>query len=124
MLGSGAVIVMDDSCCMGEDRLSPLIVFRHARNPAVSVRPAARVPAGCGDWWTVFIGAMGVLPHGDVLDSVASNIMGRTICALGDAAAMPVRAMLKHYRPEIRRNDPEPEFSGCSFCLIARKAYG
>jgi NADH-quinone oxidoreductase subunit F len=36
----------------------------------------------------------------DVLDSVASNIMGRTICALGDAAAMPVRAMLKHYRPE------------------------
>ena len=26
--------------------------------------------------------------------------MGRTICALGDAAAMPVRAMLKHFRPE------------------------
>jgi NADH-quinone oxidoreductase subunit F len=26
--------------------------------------------------------------------------MGRTICALGDAAAMPVRAMIKHFRPE------------------------
>ena len=36
----------------------------------------------------------------DVLDSVASDIMGRTICALGDAAAMPVRAMVKHFRPE------------------------
>ena len=36
----------------------------------------------------------------DVLDSVASNIQGRTICALGDAAAMPVRAMLKHFRDE------------------------
>jgi NADH-quinone oxidoreductase subunit F len=34
------------------------------------------------------------------LDSVAENIMGRTVCALGDAAAMPVRAMLKHFRPE------------------------
>ena len=34
------------------------------------------------------------------LDNVAENIMGRTICALGDAAAMPVRAMLKHCRHE------------------------
>ena len=34
------------------------------------------------------------------LDNVAENIMGRTICALGDAAAMPVRAMLKHFRAE------------------------
>jgi NADH-quinone oxidoreductase subunit F len=31
---------------------------------------------------------------------VADNIMGRTICALGDAAAMPVRGMLKHFRHE------------------------
>ena len=36
----------------------------------------------------------------DLLDSVAGNIMGRTICALGDAAAMPVRGFLKHYRDE------------------------
>jgi NADH-quinone oxidoreductase subunit F len=36
----------------------------------------------------------------DLLNSVADNIQGRTICALGDAAAMPVRAMIKHFRPE------------------------
>ena len=35
-----------------------------------------------------------------LLDDVAENIMGRTICALGDAAAMPVRAFIKHYRDE------------------------
>ena len=35
-----------------------------------------------------------------LLDNVAENIMGRTICALGDAAAMPVRAMIKHFRHE------------------------
>jgi len=36
----------------------------------------------------------------DLLNSVADNIQGRTICALGDAAAMPVRAMIKHFRDE------------------------
>ncbi|MDP1687617.1 NADH-ubiquinone oxidoreductase-F iron-sulfur binding region domain-containing protein, partial [Hydrogenophaga sp.] len=36
----------------------------------------------------------------DLLNSVTDNIMGRTICALGDAAAMPVRAMIKHFRHE------------------------
>ena len=36
--------------------------------------------------------------------SIAANLMGRTICALGDAAAMPVRAFLKHYRPEFERH--------------------
>jgi NADH-quinone oxidoreductase subunit F len=42
----------------------------------------------------------GTMADLDRLDEVASNIQGRTICALGDAAAMPVRAFLKHYRDE------------------------
>jgi NADH-quinone oxidoreductase subunit F len=36
----------------------------------------------------------------DLLNSIADNIQGRTICALGDAAAMPVRAFIKHFRSE------------------------
>jgi NADH-quinone oxidoreductase subunit F len=36
----------------------------------------------------------------EVLDDVAHNIMGRTICAFGDAAAMPVRGFIKHFRDE------------------------
>ncbi|MGV8712565.1 MAG: NADH-ubiquinone oxidoreductase-F iron-sulfur binding region domain-containing protein, partial [Nitrosomonas sp.] len=36
----------------------------------------------------------------DLLDNIADNIQGRTICALGDAAAMPVRAMIQHFRDE------------------------
>ena len=32
--------------------------------------------------------------------SVADNIGGRTICALGDAAALPVKGFLKHFRSE------------------------
>jgi NADH-quinone oxidoreductase subunit F len=38
----------------------------------------------------------------DLLDSVAARISGRTICALGDAAAMPVEGMLKHFREEFQ----------------------
>jgi len=36
----------------------------------------------------------------DLLLNLADNIQGRTICALGDAAAMPVRAFVKTYRSE------------------------
>jgi NADH-quinone oxidoreductase subunit F len=36
----------------------------------------------------------------DLLNNIAFNIKGRTICALGDAAAMPVEAMIKNFREE------------------------
>jgi NADH-quinone oxidoreductase subunit F len=36
----------------------------------------------------------------ELLEAVAGRIGGRTICALGDAAAMPVQSFLKHYRHE------------------------
>jgi NADH-quinone oxidoreductase subunit F len=36
----------------------------------------------------------------DALTSVADNIAGRTICALGDAAALPVKSFIKHFRSE------------------------
>jgi NADH-quinone oxidoreductase subunit F len=36
----------------------------------------------------------------DLLTDITPNIMGRTICALGDAAAMPVNGFIKHYRSE------------------------
>ncbi|MCK5647415.1 MAG: NADH-quinone oxidoreductase subunit F, partial [Gammaproteobacteria bacterium] len=38
----------------------------------------------------------------DLLDKVAGDIMGRTICALGEAASMPVQGFLKHYRDEFQ----------------------
>jgi NADH-quinone oxidoreductase subunit F len=36
----------------------------------------------------------------DLLDNVSDNIAGRTICALGDAAALPVKSFIKHFRDE------------------------
>jgi NADH-quinone oxidoreductase subunit F len=38
----------------------------------------------------------------DLLTNVADNIAGRTICALGDAAALPVKSFIKHFRDEFQ----------------------
>lgn len=42
----------------------------------------------------------GVMEDMDKLVDVANKIEGRTICALGDAAAWPVQSFMKHYRHE------------------------
>ena len=99
MLGSGAVIVMDDSRCMVGVAAAPVVLL-HARVAAASARRAAKAPAGCGAWSTASQNGQGRMQDIDLLNSVADNIQGRTICALGDAAAMPVRAMIKHFRDE------------------------
>jgi NADH-quinone oxidoreductase subunit F len=98
MLGSGAVIVMDDSRCMVESLKRLSYFYMHE-----SCGQCTPCREGTGWMWRVIDrihngqGRQGDL---DLLNSVADNIQGRTICALGDAAAMPVRAMIKHFRHE------------------------
>ncbi|MFA5704494.1 MAG: NADH-quinone oxidoreductase subunit NuoF [Advenella sp.] len=98
MLGSGAVTVMDESRCMVKSLLR-LSYFYYEESCGQCT------PCREGTGWLYRI--VNRIEHGqgrpedmDMLDTVAGNIMGRTICALGDAAAMPVRGFLKHYRDE------------------------
>ncbi len=98
MLGSGAVIVMNDTRCMVRSLLRLSYFYQHE-----SCGQCTPCREGTGWLWRM----VDRVEHGrgrpediDLLDSVADNIMGRTICALGDAAAMPVRAMIKHFRDE------------------------
>lgn len=98
MLGSGAVIVMDETRCMVKSLLR-LSYFYYEESCGQCT------PCREGTGWLYRM--VDRIEHGkgrqedlDLLDSVAGNIMGRTICALGDAAAMPVRGFLKHYRDE------------------------
>jgi len=98
MLGSGAVIVMDETRCMVKSLLRLSYFYSHE-----SCGQCTPCREGTGWLWRL----VNRLEHGHgkaedlaLLDSVAESIMGRTICALGDAAAMPVRAMLKHFRDE------------------------
>ncbi|CAM4153094.1 NADH-quinone oxidoreductase subunit NuoF [Kerstersia similis] len=98
MLGSGAVIVMDERRCMVKSLLR-LSYFYHEESCGQCT------PCREGTGWLYRIvkriyNGEGRPEDLELLDSVAGNIMGRTICALGDAAAMPVRAFLKHYRHE------------------------
>ena len=39
----------------------------------------------------------------DLLEEVTYQIEGKTICALGDAAAWPVQGLIRHFRPELER---------------------
>jgi len=100
MLGSGAVIVMDETTCMVRvlERVSR---FYYAESCGQCT------PCREGTGW--LHRTVKRVEHGQgrpedlaMLDSVASKIEGRTICALGDAAAMPVRSFVKQFRDEFQ----------------------
>jgi NADH-quinone oxidoreductase subunit F len=100
MLGSGAVIVMDDSNCMVKvlDRIS----YFYYEESCGQCTPCRE---GTG-WMHRVIhrieNGQGKPEDLDLLDDVASKIMGKTICALGDAAAMPVASFVEHFRDEFQ----------------------
>ncbi len=98
MLGSGAVIVMDETTCMVRalERLS----FFYYEESCGQCTPCRE-----GTNWLYKI--VHRIEHGqgrpddlDLLRSVTKNIMGHTICALGDAASMPVKSFIKHFQDE------------------------
>ncbi len=98
MLGSGAVIVMDETTDMVQ-------ILRRISRFYYSESCGQCTPCREGTGWlyrmlTRIVEGRGTAEDLQKLDDVAFNIMGRTICALGDAAAMPVRSFLKHFRPE------------------------
>jgi NADH-quinone oxidoreductase subunit F len=102
MLGSGAVIVLDDSRCMVKSLQRLSAFYMHE-----SCGQCTPCREGTGWLWRIvdrLENGQGKVTDMDLLDSVAENIMGRTICALGDASAMPVRGMLKHFRPEFEHH--------------------
>ena len=102
MLGSGAVIVMDDTRCMVKSLQRLSYFYMHE-----SCGQCTPCREGTGWLWRM----VDRIERGEgkpsdlaLLDNVAENIMGRTICALGDAAAMPVRGMIKHFRHEFEHH--------------------
>lgn len=101
MLGSGAVIVMDDTTCMVKT-LSRIARFYFEE----SCGQCSPCREGTG-WMSRIIDRIahgkGTLKDLDQLHDIAGGIMGRTICALGDAAAMPVQSFLKYFREEFER---------------------
>jgi NADH-quinone oxidoreductase subunit F len=102
MAGSGGIIVFDDSTCMVR------ALQRIARFYAVESCGQC-TPCREGAPWMA--GILDNLEAGNArvedvgkLEQVAGNIMGMTICALGDAAAMPVQSFVKKFRDEFVRH--------------------
>ena len=102
MLGSGAVIVMDETTCMVRalERLS-YFYFEESCGQCTPCRE--------GTGWLYRVvnrieNGKGRIEDLDLLDNVSDNIAGRTICALGDAAALPVKSFIKHFRHEFEHH--------------------
>ncbi len=102
MLGSGAVIVMDETTCMVK-ALERIAYFYYEESCGQCT------PCREGTGWMYRMihrieSGQGRPQDLDMLVDVAGKIEGRTICALGDAAAWPVQSFIKYYREEFQHH--------------------
>jgi NADH-quinone oxidoreductase subunit F len=99
MLGSGAIIVVDDSVPILDVAMKTAKFYRHESCGKCT-------PCREGTNWTVKmlerIESGEATPMDlDIMSSVQDNIMGNCLCVLGDAMAMPIASMIKHFRGEL-----------------------
>jgi NADH-quinone oxidoreductase subunit F len=97
-LGTGAMIVMDETTCM-------VSVLRRLARFYSAESCGQCTPCREGTGWlyrvlTRITEGKGAHRDLDMLVDVANKIEGHTICALGDAAAWPVQSFLRHFRHE------------------------
>jgi NADH-quinone oxidoreductase subunit F len=116
LLGSGGVIVMDDSTCMVRAAWNLARFFAHE-----SCGQCSPCREGCHWMEKIFHG----IEHGqgeagdlDLILNVSGNIMGNTICPFGDAAAMPAAAFIKKYRAEFEEHIAQKR------CTVGNEPYG
>jgi len=102
MLGSGAVIVIDDRCCMVQLGLRVAQFYMHESCGKCT-------PCREGTRWMVQI--LKKIEYGeagqgelDLLLDVCDRILGNCLCPLGDAAAMPIASYVAKFRDEYQRH--------------------
>jgi NADH-quinone oxidoreductase subunit F len=115
MMGSGGFIVLDDSQCVVRHTYTLARFYRHESCGQCS-------PCREGTGWMEKIllnieNGKGKMSDIDLLWDIQRKIEGNTICPLGDAAAWPVAAAIRHFRDEFEWHITNPED-----CL--RKNYG
>ena len=98
LLGSAGIIVMDETTCMVWAAENLLHFYRHE-----SCGKCTPCREG-GDWLHRILGKIergeGAMRDLDLLLSISQNIMGKTLCAFGDAAATPVLSTVAQFRAE------------------------
>jgi len=98
MLGSGGVVIVDDSTCMVKFALRIMKFYQHESCGWC-------IPCREGTDWlkktlTRFHAGGGVKKDIDNIQYLSENMLGRTFCPLGDAAAMPTISIVKKFRKE------------------------
>lgn len=106
MLGSGGFIVYDEDQCIVRNTYNFARFYRHE-----SCGQCSPCREGTG-WMEKLLWRMengqGKMSDIDMLAGIAKNIEGNTICPLGDAAAWPVSAAIRHFREEFEWHVREP----------------
>jgi NADH-quinone oxidoreductase subunit F len=97
-LGSGGVIVIDDQTCIVDALYNITRFYEHESCGKCT-------PCREGTFWLAevferMLSGRGSMQDIDLLGDLADNILGKSFCALGDAAAMPIQGALKHFRHE------------------------
>ncbi|MGE5624555.1 MAG: NADH-quinone oxidoreductase subunit NuoF [Bacillota bacterium] len=115
MLGSGAVVVMDETTCMVK-MLERIARFYYSESCGQCT------PCREGTGWMYRViqrieEGQGRQQDLDMLVDVSKKIEGHTICAFGDAAAWPVQSFIKHYRQEFQYHID----NGC--CMVGPGAH-
>jgi NADH-quinone oxidoreductase subunit F len=118
MLGSGGVVVVDDTVCMVEFALRVMKFYAHESCGWC-------IPCREGTDWlkktlTRFHSGGGVAKDIDNIRYLAQNMLGRTFCPLGDAAAMPTIAFVDKFRKEFEDHlDGKP----CPYATLPEAAF-
>src|SRR6476659_7747874 len=107
MMGSGGFIVLDEDQCIVRNTLTLARFYRHESCGQCS-------PCREGTGWMEKIlhnieYGKGKMSDIDLLWDIQSKIEGNTICPLGDAAAWPVAAAIRHFRDEFEWHVSNPE---------------
>ena len=98
MLGSGGVVILDDRTCIVKFALRTIKFYQHESCGWC-------IPCREGTDWlkktlTRFHAGGGIRKDIDNIKYLADNMLGRTFCPLGDAAAMPIIAFVEKFRKE------------------------
>lgn len=107
MMGSGGFIVLDEDQCVVKHTLTLARFYNHESCGQCT-------PCREGTGWMYRIlkkidSGKGTMEDIDLLWDIQRKIEGNTICPLGDAAAWPVAAAIRHFRDEFRWHVKNPE---------------
>jgi NADH-quinone oxidoreductase subunit F len=114
MLGSGGVVILDEDTCMV--KLAHRIMKFYAHESCGWCIPCREGTAWLKSLLGRFHSGRGLADDVDTAMDVSLNMLGKTLCPLGDAAAMPTISILKKFRSEFE------EHLKLGYCPYEKKA--